>query len=187
MAQEAIFTNMFLQLDKLGLLDSLIPFLLVFAITFATLEKAQIFGVGKKNINMIVSISLALMFVIPHIIGKYPKGKDPVEIINIAVPNVSMVAIAVVMALVLAGTFGFQFVGGGLTGIVLIFSLGAVAWFFGNAAGWWSALPNFSPETKSLVVTILVFGLIIFFITRDSKAENLTGWYKGLSNSLQKL
>lgn len=180
---------MFAQLEQLGLLDSLIPFLLVFAVVFAALEKAQIFGVGKKNINMIVSLAIALMFVIPHIIGTYPPGQDPVLIMNTAIPNVSLVAIAVVMALVLAGALGFQFVGGGLTGMVLIFSLVVVGWFFGNAAGWWNnAIFNMSPETKSLIVTILVFGIIIFFITRDSSGgENFAGWFRGLNQAMTRI
>ncbi|HLD18396.1 MAG TPA: hypothetical protein VJB90_00090, partial [Candidatus Nanoarchaeia archaeon] len=110
------FTDLFLQLQSLGILDSLIPFILIFVIVFATLEKAQIFGVGKKNINAIVALAIGLMVVIPHIIGAYPPNRDPVTIMNTAIPNISVVAVAIVMALVLAGVFGFQFIGGSLTG-----------------------------------------------------------------------
>jgi len=182
------FTDLFLQLQSLGILDSLIPFILIFVIVFATLEKAQIFGVGKKNINAIVALSIGLMVVIPHIIGAYPPNRDPVTIMNTAIPNISVVAVAIVMALVLAGVFGFQFVGGSLTGGVLIFSAVVVIFYFGQAMGWWNMIiPALGADTKALVIALLIFGIIIWFITRDSNRDtNVMGWYEGLNNALHR-
>lgn len=180
------FTELFLYLEALGILDSLIPFILIYAITFAVLDKAQIFGVGKRNINAIIALAIGLMVVIPHIIGAYPPNRDPVTIMNTFIPNVTIVMIAVVMALILAGVFGFQFIGGQLTGMVLIFSALVVTYFVGQAMGWWHVIiPQISPETRALLIAILVFGLIIWFITReDSKDSNAMGWLKGANNAL---
>lgn len=43
--------------------DMLLPFLLVFAIVFAVLQKSKIFGEGKKQIDAIVSVVVALLVV----------------------------------------------------------------------------------------------------------------------------
>ncbi|MEK6967153.1 MAG: hypothetical protein AABX51_00825 [Nanoarchaeota archaeon] len=182
------FTDLFLQLQNLGILDSLIPFILIFTIVFASLDKAQILGVGKRNMNAIVALCIGLLVVIPHIIGAYPPNKDPITIMNTAIPNLAVVAIAIVMALVLAGVFGFQFIGGQMTGAVLIFSVAIVVFYFGQAMNWWNILiPALPPETKAMIIALLIFGLIIWFITRDdAKATNVMGWYEGLNNALHK-
>ncbi len=56
---------------KLGLFDVVLPFLLVFAITFAALEKSRVLGVykegsveyTKKNLNAIVALAIAFFVV----------------------------------------------------------------------------------------------------------------------------
>lgn len=56
---------------RLGLFDVVLPFLLVFAIVFAALEKSRVLGVlkvdsveySKKNLNAIVALSIALLTV----------------------------------------------------------------------------------------------------------------------------
>lgn len=183
------FIDLFRSLEQMGILDSLIPFILIFTIVFAALEKTQILGMGKRGMNTLVALAIGLMVVIPHIIGRYPAGSDPVEIMNRAIPNVSLVMVAVVMVLILAGVFGFQFVGGGLTGGVLIFAGIAVIYFFGQAAGIWNdIIPHIDSETRSLIIALLVFGLIIWFITKDdSKQTEAGGWLKGFSDSMKKL
>ncbi len=180
------FTDIFLQLEALGILDSLLPFVLIFTIVFSVLQKVEIFGVGRKNINAVVALSIGLMVVIPHIIGRYPPNRDPVVIMSSLIPNVSIVMIAVIMALILAGVFGFQFIGGSLTGSVLIFSGIVVTYFLGQAMGWWNnIIPRLSPETRALIIAILIFGIIIWFITReDNKDTNTMGWMKGFNNAL---
>ena len=54
--------------------------------------------------------------------------------------------------------------------------------------GWWvNIIPAIGSETWSLIIAILIFGVIIFFITRDdNQATNVFGWYKGLNESLKK-
>ena len=50
--------DIFSQLEGLGVYEYLLPFLLIFSITFAILEKVKILGEDKKNINIIVSVIL---------------------------------------------------------------------------------------------------------------------------------
>ncbi|MBI2133687.1 hypothetical protein HYU11_03320 [Candidatus Woesearchaeota archaeon] len=171
-------------LDSLGVLDSLLPFLLIFTIIYAILNKTKIIGEGRKNFNVIVALTLSLMVVIPHITGRYPNPQsDPVVIINTAIPNISVIIVAILAVLLIIGIFGknLDIAGTSLAGWVGIGAFIAVAWIFGSAAGFFGegflALPAFlqDPDTQALIVMILVFGLIIMFITSEREGPSVTG------------
>lgn len=165
----ASFKDLFIYLEKLGVADVLIPFLLIFTVVFAVLEKAKILGEGKKNFNVIVALSIALIVVIPHVMGTYPAGKDAVVIINNAIPNVSVAIIAIILFLVVAGTFGINLPLGSGIGVLGIGAFLIVLYIFGSSAGWWSGLPNWiSSETETLIVMAIVFIAVIAFITGGS-------------------
>jgi hypothetical protein len=178
------FSNVFIRLEELGALDSLLPFILIFAVVFAVLEKTRIIGEGKKQFNTLVALVMSLMVVLPHVTESYPPGQDIVTIINTALPQVSLLVIAVMAALLLIGVFapGVMFGGTGIGAVMGFLSLGAIAYIFGNASGLWrtpTAL-NFlnDPDTQAVIVIVLVFGLIIWFITRteDSGEQRGRGW-----------
>lgn len=178
------FNDVFLMLDSLGVLDSLLPFLLIFTIIYAILNKTKIIGEGRKNFNVIVALTLSLMVVIPHITGRYPNPQsDPVVIINTAIPNISVIIVAILAVLLIIGIFGknLDIAGTSLAGWVGIGAFIAVAWIFGSAAGFFGegflALPAFlqDPDTQALIVMILVFGLIIMFITSEREGPSVTG------------
>ena len=48
-------------LKAMGFFDFFLPFLLFFAIIYATLDKTQVFGADKKDINAIVALVIALI------------------------------------------------------------------------------------------------------------------------------
>ena len=52
----ATVADIFYQLQSSGFYEFALPFLLVFTIVFAILEKTKLFGGGKKNINLIIGI-----------------------------------------------------------------------------------------------------------------------------------
>ncbi len=91
-----------------GLRDVMLPFLLVFVVFFAILAKTRILGEDKKKYNLILALVIALLVVIPHVINKYPPNFDPVDIMNEALPNISIVIVAAVGALLIIGSFGGQ-------------------------------------------------------------------------------
>ena len=117
--------------------------------------------------------------VIPHVTGTYPTPEsDVVNIINMALPNVSVVLIAVVMMLLMIGVFGggVDFAKSRLAGWAVGFAILATVFIFGTAAYWWE-LPvwmNFlyDSDTQALVIILLVFGALIMFITADDKPKN---------------
>ena len=55
--------NIFVFLEKLGLVDVLLPFALIFAVTFGVLERVKVFGEGKRNVHIIVSFVMSFMVV----------------------------------------------------------------------------------------------------------------------------
>ncbi len=91
-------------LKEFGLFDVVLPFLLVFAIVFALLEKTRILGVEKikgeeipkKNLNATVAFVVALLVVSTNKI---------VTALNEALPNVVLLLVVIVSFLVLVGTF----------------------------------------------------------------------------------
>ena len=164
-------------LERWGIADILLPFLLVFVIVYAILQKTHILGQDKKNLNVIVGIVTGLMVVIPHATGTFRQNVDPVIIINEALPQVSVVLVAVVFLLVLIGVFGqdYIFLGVSAPGWIAFFSLITIIFIFGSAAGWWYG--NFGPNLEqffgtegiAVAIMLLVFGIVIAWITSESK------------------
>jgi hypothetical protein len=55
--------SFFIFLERIGLVDVLLPFILVFAIVFGILEKTLVLGKDKRNANLIVAMMMAFMVV----------------------------------------------------------------------------------------------------------------------------
>jgi hypothetical protein len=176
--------DFFESLDRWGVTDVLLPFLLVFTLVFAVLEKTKILGADKKNFNVIVGLVMAAAVVMPHVTSSYASllGFDPVDIINKALPSVSILVVAIMMLLILIGVFAHDKVMLGLTmpGWIGLGSILAIIFIFGSSAGWWggdvpSALEQFfGQDAIAVVIMILIFGIIIAFITSGGK-EDKTG------------
>jgi hypothetical protein len=183
------FKSTIASLEAWGLMDVLLPFLLIFVVVFAILQKTQILGKDKKNFNVIISLVISLMVIIPHVLGTYPAGFDVINIINMVVPQISLIIVAILMLLILLGIFG----GASIPGIVAIIAgvvvvaifLGTTSWLYG--LDW--LYDFFGTEAVSFLIVILIFGLIIWFITAEpgkgKVGENigkfLTDVFKGKS------
>lgn len=192
------FTDLIIRLENMGLTDVLLPFVLIFAIVFAVLQRAMLFGEKRKNINVIVSLVIALLVVVPHVTGGYPVNADPVEIMNTAIPNVSLVIVGVIMLMILVGVFGVNvnIAGKSLGGIVALLSFAVIVFIFGKAAGWFntSLPPMFGflndPDTQALLLVLLVFGLIIWFVTGDDSegadvGKGIMGFFENIGQALE--
>src|SRR3989344_7034227 len=91
-----LMDDLFFKLQGLGIYEYLLPFLLIFSITFAIFEKTKILGTEKKNINIIVSIIIGLVFVTQFSL---------VSTLNSFLPKISLFIVVAVMALILFGIF----------------------------------------------------------------------------------
>ncbi len=87
---------------EFGLFDVVLPFLLVFALIFAILEKTKILGTEgknqepKRNLNTLVAFVIAMMVVATNKV---------VNTINAALPNITLIIIAFVAFLMMIGVF----------------------------------------------------------------------------------
>lgn len=175
-----------------GVLDFLLPFLLVFTIVFAVFQKTKILG-DKKNFNVIIALVLGLLFVVPHIVGSYPLGYDPVVVLNSALPSVSLVAIAAIMLMLLMGIFGTSFARAA-SPIIAAASLVFVLYIFGASLNFWTGPYDlfswWSSETTELLIIILVFGLVVWFVTKEPSkgkgVDTVKNIWKGLESLVDK-
>lgn len=183
------FRGMIQNLYIMGVLDVLLPFILIFTLVFAVLQKTKILGedgAGKprKNFNVILALVMAMGVVIPHVTGAYSYGIDVVDVINTAIPNISLLVVAIVMIMLVTGVFGNpmdtskSYLGGGF----ILMSILAVGFIFAVAAGWIGRgyIPRwlyflYDPQFQALIITIIVFGVIIHFITKEEKDPKQKG------------
>ena len=167
-------------LEQWGFYDFILPFVLIFTIVFAVLQKVKIFGTADeaRKFNIVIALVLGLTVVIPHTLGIYPPGMDVVAIMLESIPNVSLVLVAILMALLIIGLLGkrFEIGGGALSGWIALGAFAIVVYIFGSAARWWD-LPFFrgfmaNPDMIALIVTILVFAIIVWFVTSEPKDKD---------------
>lgn len=174
-------------LQDFGFFDIILPFLLIFTVVFGILEKIKIFGTvdgtptghPKKNINAMVAFSMAF-FVITT--------KEIVQAIQISVPQVVFVLIAVICAMLLVGSmftgekeFGFsqnQAFAWVVGGILFIAVLGIVL----NSVGWLDPILDYVENywdrelITGLILLLVVIGAV-FVVTgagpfsKDTKAK----------------
>lgn len=176
------FRNLMYSLQDIGVVDVILPFILVFTIVFAVLEKTKILGEDehkkpRKNFNVVVALVMGLAVVIPHVTNMYPPESDVVMIINKALPQVALIAVAIIMILITIGAFGRKWdVGESTAGVpFVILALVIVVVIFLAAADVFTRAtwPRwlyfiFDPTFQAVIVAIIVFGLIIYFITKDN-------------------
>ncbi|MFP4118644.1 MAG: hypothetical protein ACLFTH_01160 [Candidatus Woesearchaeota archaeon] len=165
-------------LQQWGVIDVILPFILIFTIVFAVLEKIQLLSKDEgqnRKYSAIIAIVMAFAVVVPHVTGSYYYGFDVVEIINKALPQVGLLLVAIVMMLLTIGLW---------TGKTPSGDKGAGVWFtmisaaiviiiFVASIGWWQApywlMRLLNSDIIALVIAILVFGLVIKWISSPGK------------------
>jgi hypothetical protein len=195
MVSGAYRVDNFLQiLYSWGFIDYVLPFILVFTLVYAILHKTKILG-DKKSFDVVIALVLGIFFIVPHMgVGgiRYPSGLDPVQMLLQVLPQVSLVLIAVLALLILVGIWGAQsqwVAGNRVTGWIVLLSAIAVLLIFGSSVGWWNGWNwlsgLFGDETVAIFIMIVVFGLIIKFVTADDSGtpaesfmNNLGGLFK---------
>jgi hypothetical protein len=174
------FGNVINSLSYWGIFDVVLPFILIFTITFAVLEKTKILGSTEdqvKKYSSMIALVIAASVVFSHYYGVVIPGssRTVVEAINAALPQVSLLLVAIVMVLLTLGLWTgkradgsagpgkiFTLLSGALVIIIFIVSMG-----FWQLPYWAYNLLN--SDVIALVIAILVFGIIIKLITGTSK------------------
>lgn len=187
MAGEPLFRGVVDFLVRLGIYDVILPFLLVFSVVFAILDKTKVLGTenidgteySKKNINAMVAFVVAFLVVV---------SKQLVATINKALANVVILLLMIVMFMVLIGVFfkkdeevvlekGWRiaFMVVILIAVVLIF-LNAIPTEDGNsnwlAEGWGWLVNNWNSNSIGAIIMFIVIIALIIGITSDKKSKS---------------
>jgi hypothetical protein len=189
MAEGSTFRGVIDFFDTVGLYDVVLPFILVFTIVFAILEKTKVLGTEKmgdkeftrKNLNAMVSFVVSFLVV---------ASSKLVEIITTVSSQVVILLLLSVLFLMLVGSFYKDAEGGYLTGgwqaffmfvmfigIVLIF-MGAIKDSKGNS--WLDVFWAFISRGQggnavgSIVLLILLILLIVYVVRAPKGAEKKT-------------
>ena len=165
-------------LERLGVFDVILPFLLVFTIMFGFLEKTKILGVEKsgdekltkKNLNSMVAFVIAF-FVVASV--------QLVSLINEITANVALVLILIFSALLLIGSFQQEkdeayFFEDGLNKPLQAIVFFAILLIFLNAMNWLEPILDFISDAitnEVMVAAVLIFVVLgsIFFVVTDRK------------------
>jgi len=176
------FVDVIKYLYEIGIADVILPFLLVFVVVFALLQKSNIFK-GHKGINAVFAFVVAMSVIFVHVMNA-GSPYDAVRIINNAMPRISTILIAGLAFLMLIGLFfseKVEFPGSKI--FLTLFAICVITYIFGSSAGWWTTpgflKPILTPENITLIVMALVFIMVVYFITIPSPPENQRAkWYQ---------
>lgn len=141
------------EIDHFGVTDVLLPFILLFTIFYAIFQKAKILG-EKKGINAGIAFVLGLLPVVLHVTHKYPPGFDIIDIMNQAIPGISLVAVMMISLLIFFAIFGgkvdkfnFATIGVWTVGIITVFVVNTV-WY--------------NNEDFSFLISMIILAVMIF-------------------------
>ncbi len=177
----ASFTDLIFLAQDSGILDFLLPFILVFVVVLAASQRIRMFDTNPRY-RIVIAIVAATSFVVPHILGTYPVGYDPVEVVYTAMPSVVLLSVVVLMALIILGMFGnpadqdsiFTSIQPYLTGVCFL----VVLFIFGEALNLYQ-YPDFmnwfTSDLLELVLVIGVFALVVYFITGNGETAEERG------------
>ena len=136
-------------LAKLGIYDVVLPFLLVFTIVFAIMEKTKLLGTEKgkddkeytkKNLNAMVAFVMAFLVV---------ASAQLVAVINKTLSQVFILLLLIICFMMLAGSFhqqtkeGFFLQKGFYKNIFMVIVFVAIIAIFLNALGWLEIIYEF--------------------------------------------
>ena len=180
MATTFTFQDFIANLEDIGFFEVALPFLLVFTITFAILQKIKIFGAAGKNFNAVVALVMAFLVV---------RTDTIVEVMNLFLPQISLISIIIVVTLLLVGIL-LNKPDTGLTGplgvIGIILTLGGIAFAFltsSGVLGW--ELPstlNVASSDMYILITIVVFLLMIMYLLSDSDPNRENPFWKAMKD-----
>ncbi len=163
-------------LGQVGLFDVVLPFMLVFTIVFAILEKTRVFGTEeiegkkypKKNLDAIAAFVISFLVV---------ASKELVGIINEVVANTFILLLLSILFLLLVGSFFKEdekpvYLQGGWNVLFMIIMFVGIVLIFLYSLGWledtWDYLGGAGQgEGIGAIILIVIIVLFMVFIVRE--------------------
>jgi len=200
------FRNAILKMNEWGFIEIVLPFILVYALVYSVLYKAELFkNVPSPNrIYVVIALVISLLFVSTHVIWGATPGDgilgvpghpfygypDPVEIMNTAIPTLTIWLVVLLMFMIILGMAGSVF--GDDSSITDFFNehkgkvaLGAMAvviYTFGISARLWPNIRNIfrlygqqyilEGQTAIFVIFLLAAGLAFYFISPKGSGDS---------------
>lgn len=172
--ETSVFRGTLAFFDKLGVYDVVLPFLLIFTIVYAILEKTRIFGeekveggrvVSRKNLNGMTAFVIAFFVV---------ASTKLVALINEVLANTVLLLLLSICFLLLAGSFHsgkeeFFLQKGWRTFFMVIMFIGIVLIFL-HALGWLQVIYDhlffrFDSIVVSSIVLVVIIVVFIMYVT----------------------
>ncbi|MDP1694994.1 MAG: hypothetical protein Q8L34_05640 [Candidatus Woesearchaeota archaeon] len=157
------------QLEAAGFYQVLLPFILIFTIIFAVLQKVRLFGANAKNINVVIAILIAFFTI---------RAGAVVLLINQFLPKVSAIVLVIMMLLLVLGIFGIS--GDTWTGwpffAAVLLSIVAVGWSVFSSIPGLGNLPTWirlSSTDKGILLLVGIMLIVVSMFKEDKPAE---GW-----------
>ena len=168
--------------DKIGIYDVILPFLLVFTIVFAILEKTKVFGtedidgkkLTKKNLNSMAAFVIAFLVV---------ASSRLVETITKVSSQVVVILLLSVLFLLLIGSFYKEsdlpvFLEGNWKYLFMVIMFVGILGIFLNAItnddgeswlewGWDRIVNHFDSTAVASIILIIVIIVFMFYIVRS--------------------
>ena len=176
MVEESAFRGIIDFFGKIGIYDVILPFLLIFTIVFAILEKTKVLGLEKvggveytkKNLNSIVALVVSFLVI---------ASTQLVAIINEVMANFVLLLLLGICFLMLVGVFftdkefSLEKFPGWLKFFMVLMFIGIVVIFL-NALDWLQfifALFLYWPaEWAASILFVLIILGFMWYITKDS-------------------
>ncbi len=175
--EPSIFRGTLAFFDKLGVYDVVLPFLLVFTLVYAILEKTKIFGTEKfegrefsrKNLNGMTAFVIAFFVV---------ASTRLVAVINEVLASTVLLLLLSVCFLLLVGSFhtGKEefFLKKPWNQIFMVLMFIGIILIFLNALGWLQLIYEalffrFDTVTVSSIVFVIIIVGVLFYITKSPK------------------
>lgn len=152
-------------MEDYGFYDVVLPFLLVFTIIYATLQKIQIFGKESRRYNTLIALSIALMFT---------AATNLVEALNQYLPIIGVVLAAFLGIMLLLGMFGVEqgsagtkVLGWVVTGGVIL----AIAFHYLSGLKGASGIYKILESNASTIIIVGIILGIILAVIKSGKEE----------------
>ncbi len=172
-------------LENFGFFNVILPFLLVFTIVYAILEKSAIFGKEKvegiemprKNVNSMIAFVIALFVVVT---------KEIVVSIKESIPQIALILVIIVSFMMLAGAlvkgdepFSFEKHKNWKLFLIFVLFISVLAVFL-NSIGWLFPILDYIAVNwdktfiVSLIFLAIVVGVILYIVKTPSEKKEVT-------------
>jgi hypothetical protein len=179
------FYDIIASLEDVGFYEVALPFILIFTLVFAILQKIKIFGDKGKNFNAVISLVMAFLVV---------RTGAVVEVMNMYLPQVSLIAVIIITVLILVGLIispeqlGMK---GGFGGVaILITVIGAAAAFIASSSPLGIEMPRWVNDLfrgADWTILLSIAAVIIFIAWMTSEDDPDKGAWKKVQEGFQAL